>query len=64
MLVDDMGIVLAILGGPQGNEEVYKKLIFQLRMELLTGAIVAKRRLDEHLGGSKTAITPKIVLPS
>jgi hypothetical protein len=63
MLTDDMGIVLAIMGGPNGNEDTYKQLIFKLRMELLTTAIVAKKRLDEHLSGSKTAIQPKMILP-
>lgn len=62
-LKDDLCIAIAIMGGPQGTEEGYKRLIYQMRMELLAGAIVAKRRLDEHLAGDATAIIPKIVLP-
>lgn len=63
LLVDDLCVAIAIIGGPNGDEEVYKRLIYKMRMELLAGAIVAKRRLDEHLAGDSTAIIPKIVLP-
>lgn len=63
MLVDDLCVAITIMGGPGGNEETYKRLIYQMRMDLLAGAIFAKRRLDEHLGGDATALRPKIVLP-
>ena len=62
MLTDDMAICIAIMGGPEGKEEAYKQIIYRLRMELLTGAIVAKNRLDDHLSG-KAIMHPKIVLP-
>ena len=62
MLMDDMAICIAILGGPEGTEDTYQKIIFRMRMELLTGAIVAKNRLDDHLSG-RAVMHPKVVLP-
>lgn len=56
MLVQDLSICIAILGGPQGDEATYRQLIKQCGPELLAGALEAQRRLKAHLAGTMNMV--------
>lgn len=57
LLTEDMGICIAIMGGPDATEDIHKELCRALNMNLLQAAQVAQKRINNHLTG-KTIIIP------
>lgn len=51
MLVDDLAVAIAIVGGPEGNTDMYHQFIQRILPELLAGAEHAQGKIKSHLQG-------------
>lgn len=51
MVAEDMAVLVAIVGGPSGNSDMYRKMLNRIGMEILAGAEIAQGRIQQHLSG-------------